>query len=271
MKHFFLKLFFTLIFLGLLIYAYGTYIEPKSLTVNEHKITDAKITDNFDGFKIVQISDIHYGPYYELQDLKKLVKNINELNPDIVVLTGDLIDRKAKITTTMVENISKELAKIKSGAGKYAISGECDIKFDEWENIISNSGFTNLNNSYDTIYKNGYNFILLAGLSTNADKESIVNKNGPIYNILLMHEPDYADDIEDNKYDLILAGHSHHGQVNVPIISEFLYPKGAQKYHYNYYDLGKSKLYISSGIGNTNFNFRLFNTPCIDVYRLTKK
>ena len=277
------KFILALILIGLFIFAYGAYIEPKHFKVNEQKIESSKITDNFDGFKIVRISDIHYGNLFGLKDLKKLINRINELNADIVVLTGDLIDKSTKMTTSMASEMASELNKIEATSGKYAITGEDDVKFDEWSNIINNGGFIDLNNNYDTIYKNGYDFILIAGVSSFEDKESIVNKNqktqnfinsfekdGPIYNILLMHEPDYIDDLEDNKYDLILAGHSHNGQINIPLVKDFLIPEGAVKYSNGHYKLENSDLYVSNGIGVSDVNFRLFNTPSIDVYRLVK-
>ncbi len=282
-KHTFLKIMLALIIVGVITYAYGAYVEPKQLAVEEHTVQNKNLTDDLDGFKIIHISDLHYGKYYQFKDLQKMVKRINELNADIVVLTGDLLDKDTKMTTSMADKISTEMQKISANSGKYAINGEDDLNFDEWENIIASSGFMNLNNNYDTIYKNGYDSILLAGVSTMADKESIINKNqkaenflnsfekdGPIYSILLIHEPDYIDELDSNKYNLVLAGHSHYGQVNLPIINTLLYPKGATKYHYNHYKLKHSELYISNGLGNTDFNFRLFNTPTINVYRLIK-
>ncbi len=280
-RHIILKTILLIITLGLFVYAYGTYIEPKQLMIKENKIVSNKITDNFDGFKIVGISDIHYGKYYTIKDLNNLVTTINSLNPDIVVFTGDLIDKTTKMTTSKADKIASELNKISASSGKYIINGENDIKFDEWENIITNGGFINLNNNYDTIYQNSYDSILIAGLSTSADKEAIINKNqktmnyinsfekgGPIFNILLIHEPDYIDELEDNKFDLILSGHSHNSQINVPFIRDLLSRKGAVKYNHGHYKIDTSDLYVSSGIGTTNFNFRIFNTPSIDVYRL---
>jgi len=278
-----LKFIFIIILICLCVYSYGTYVEPKQLKVVENKIQNSNISDNFDGFKIVGISDIHYGKYFNIKDLEKLVNKINDLNPDIVVFTGDLIDDKTKMTTSMVGDISKELKKISATSGKYIISGDDDTKFDEWENIIIGSEFINLNNNYDTIYKNGYDSILIAGVSSFSDKESIINKNqktqnyinsfekdGPLYKILLMHEPDYIDDLEDNKYDLILAGHSHGGQIGIPGLNELFLPEEAHKYTNGHYNLKNSELYVSSGIGVTGVNFRLLNAPTIDVYRLIK-
>ena len=284
-KHFsFLKLFITIILLIIVILAYGFLIEPTLITVKEQKITITNLPDNFNGFKIVHISDLHYGRVFNEKSLKKLVKSINEQEPDIVVLTGDLINKDTKMTNSLAEKISNQLNKISSTAGKYAISGEDDLKFDEWTNIITNSGFTNLNNSYDTIYKNGYESIFIAGLSTNQDKLNVneklkapieylnsFEKNGPIYKILLIHEPDTINDMSTNPFDLILAGHSHGGQIRLPLIGPIIIQEGAKKYHENHYKIENSDLYISNGLGVSDFNFRLFNTPSYNLYRLVKK
>lgn len=266
------------------IYLYGTYVEVKNLKVHEYQIKNEKITENFNGYKIVHLSDIHYGRVFNLKDLKKLVKKVNNFKPDIVVITGDLIDKDTKMTTTKAEKISTELSKISAESGKYAISGNHDMKFDEWENIINSGGFTNLNNSYDTIYNKGYNFMVIAGISSFKDKEAITNKNqktenylnsfekdGPIYKILLMHEPDYIDQLKNNPYDLILAGHSHAGQIKIPFVGPIYTPKGAKKYTDGHYKVNSADLYVSNGIGVSLYNFRLFNTPSFNVYRLIQK
>ena len=284
-KHFsFLKLFITIILLIIVTLAYGFLIEPTLITVKEQKITITNLPDNFNGFKIVHISDLHYGRVFNEKSLKKLVQSINEQEPDIVVLTGDLIDKDTKMTNSLAEKISNQLNKIDSTTGKYVISGEDDLKFDEWTNIITNSGFTNLNNSYDTIYKNGYESIFIAGLSTNQDKLNVneklkapieylnsFEKNGPIYKILLIHEPDTINDMSTNPFDLILAGHSHGGQIRLPLIGPIIIQEGAKKYHENHYKIENSDLYISNGLGVSDFNFRLFNTPSYNLYRLVKK
>ena len=257
-KHFsILKLIILIILIIALIIAYGFLIEPKLITVKEHKITVNNLPDNFNGFKIVHISDLHYGRMFDEDRLKKLVNSINEQKPDIVVLTGDLIDEDTNMTIDEANKISAELNKINSTSGKYAISGNNDLKFDEWTNIITNGGFIDLNNTYDTIYKDGYQNIFIAGASTLQDKQSIndkvktsidylnsFDKNGPVYKILLLHEPDVIDDINVNPFDLILAGHSHAGQVRLPFIGAIYLPDGAKKYYESYYKLKNSDFYI---------------------------
>lgn len=283
-KHFsILKLIIFIILITALVIAYGFLIEPKLITVKEHKITVNNLPDNFNGFKIVHISDLHYGRMFDEDRLKKLVNSINEQKPDIVVLTGDLIDKDTNMTIDEANKISAELNKINSTSGKYAINGNNDLKFDEWTNIITNGGFIDLNNTYDTIYKDGYQNIFIAGASTLQDKQSIndkvktsidylnsFDKNGPVYKILLLHEPDVIDDINVNPFDLILAGHSHAGQVRLPFIGAIYLPDGAKKYYESYYKLKNSDLYISNGLGVSDYNFRLFNTPSYNLYRIVK-
>ena len=284
-KHFsFLKLFFIIVLIIGLIIAYGFFIEPKLITVKEQKITINNWPDNFNGFKIVHISDIHYGRVFDDESFQKLIDSINEQKPDIVVLTGDLIDKDTKMTTNMANKISKLLNKINATTGKYAINGNNDLNFDEWINIVTEGGFKDLNNTYDTIYKDGYSNIFIAGASTVEDKLSIndklktsidylnsFEKDGPIYKILLLHEPDVIDDMSVNPFDLILAGHSHAGQVRLPFIGAIILPDGAKKYYDSHYKIENSDLYISNGLGVSNYNFRLFNTPSYNVYRLVEK
>ena len=280
-KHPILKTVVFLILLISAIIAYGFFIEPKLITVKDQKIIINNLPDNFNGFKIVHISDIHYGKGFDQKQLQKLVDSINEQKPDIVVLTGDLLDKNAYLNQKSVNKIANLLNKINASAGKYAINGENDLNFDEWMTIITNAGFKDLNNTYDTIYKDGYQSIFIAGASTKEDKLSIndklktsidylnsFEKDGPIYKILLLHEPDTIDELTVNPFNLILAGHSHGGQVRLPIIGPLIYKKGAIKYHNNYYKIENTNLYISNGLGASDYNFRLFNTPSYTLYRL---
>ena len=279
----FLKFFIILFLIIGLIIAYGFFIEPKLITVKEQKITIDNLPDNFNGFKIVHISDLHFGNVFNEKSLQKLVNSINEQKPDIVVLTGDLIDQNTHMTTSMASKISKLLKNINATSGKYAINGENDLNFDEWTNIIIDSNFIDLNNTYDSIYKDGYSNIFIAGASTTKDKLSIndklktsidylnsFNKDGPVYKILLLHEPDAINDLTVNPFDLILAGHSHGGQIRLPFIGATIFKDGAKKYYNNHYKLENSDLYISNGLGGSNYNFRLFNTPSYNLYRLVK-
>lgn len=283
-KHPIIKLIIVFFLIITVILLYSRFVATKGLVTKEYKITSSSIQDNFHGFKIVHISDIHYGRTTNKKDLDKMVKEINLLKPDIVVLTGDLVDKDTNLDETIKNEIIESLSLINVTVGKYATNGNHDTKFNEWENIIISSGFKNLNDSYELIYSDGYTPILLAGLSSNLKNEIDIserynkileysnNENiKDLYKILLIHEPDYINSIDYSNFNLILAGHSHNGQVRLPFIGGIILPNGAKKYYKEYYKLNNTDLYISSGVGTSEISFRLFNKPSINFYRLTNK
>lgn len=266
---------------------YSRYVSTKGLIVREYKIIDEKITDNFHGLKIVHISDIHYGTTINKKELTNVVEKINSLHPDIVVLTGDLLDENVELPKNYEKEITELLSKIETTIGKYAINGNHDYKFKNFNTIIEQSGFINLNDNYDQIYKNGNNFILLSGISTNMyENKKIEEKlenttnllnNIPdeekknIYKILLVHEPDVIDNINSIDFDLVLAGHSHNGQVRLPFIGSIKKVELAEKYYDEHYTINNTDLYISGGLGTSKVKFRFFNKPSINFYRITNK
>lgn len=266
---------------------YARFIGTSGLIVKEYKITNSSIPDSFYGTKIVQLSDIHFGRTIDNNNLEKIVKKVNSLKPDIIVLTGDLLDKDYKISELEEQELINNLKNLKATIGKYAITGNHDYKFENWATIIAESNFINLNDKYDIIYNDSTKPIFLGGLSTNSyqkektleEKIKIMNdyfntiteenkETSPNYKILIMHEPDYVDEVNPENYDLILAGHSHNGQVRIPIIGAIILPPGAKKYYDEYYNINGTDLYISSGIGTSRYNYRLFNRPSINLFRL---
>jgi len=281
------KLIITLLILTLTITSillYSRYIGTSGIFINEYKIVNKNLSNDFYGFKIVHITDIHYGRTINKKELNDLVEKINLIKPDIVVLTGDLIDKESDITDKDIKIISKAFSKIDATIGKYAIKGNHDYKYKKWDILMENSGFINLNDKYELIYGNENDYILLSGMSTNIygkknieDKvkiyEDFINNSEikPNYSILLMHEPDFIDSFNYNNYNIVLAGHSHNGQVRLPFIGAIVKPNYGKKYYDNYYKLKNTDLYVSSGLGVSEVNFRLFNRPTFNLYRLTNK
>lgn len=273
------KYLYILLFILLLLFIalYSRYVSTSGLVVNEIKITDSSLSDSFHGFKIVHLSDILYGGTIKSDDFLDIVEEINLLKPDILVITGDLLDVENDFDDS---ELIEMLSLIDVTIGKYAISGDNDLG-DRWEYIISSSGFVNLNNTIDIIYNGSNSYITISGLSSNLYGNSDIdgkmsnsydflnNENSSVYNILIMHEPDYIDDIDYSNYDLVLAGHSLGGQIKLPFIGGLLYPSGAKNYTDTYYDLGNTDFYISSGLGTDIVDFRLFNRPSLNFYRLS--
>lgn len=263
---------------------YSRYIATSGLVTNEIVINDNNIPTSFDGLKIVHFSDLHYTRVITKERVNDIVKEINLINPDIVVFTGDLVDTDKVLTEDDKNFLIESLSNINSTYGKYAIYGNHDIANNS-ENIIdiyNKSDFNLLENEYDVIYSKNNDKLFIGGLNSVSHELEDINKvmsyydtndNTNTYNIILLHEPDYADNII-NSYDnvnLILAGHSHGGQVRLPIIGALYTPKNGHKYVKGYYDLNGTSLYVTSGIGVSRYNFRLFNKPEINFYRLNKE
>ena len=96
-----------------------------------------------------------------------------------------------------------------------------------------------------------------------------LEQNNAVYKILLTHEPDIIDNT--NIFDLVLAGHSHNSQINLPIIRDFTKIDGAKKYYLPYYKVNNTNLYISGGLGTSNYKLRFLNKPSINFYRIVKE
>lgn len=277
-----IKIFVIIILFCLTILLYSRFIATKNIQIREYKIVNKNMNNDYYGLKIVHITDIHFGRITFEKELNELVKKVNKVKPDIVVLTGDLIDKDTKLTNEEADKVANILDKINATIDKYAITGDNDTKFENWNLIIENAGFKNLNDTYETIYLESDRHIIISGLSSSLNNktdikerikssEETIDKEKPIYSILLLHEPDYIKNINTEYFDLILAGHSNNGQINIPFMGPLILPKGSKKYYKSYYKINKTDLYISSGIGTSNYNFRLLNKPSFNLYRMTNK
>ena len=263
-----------------LAFFYTTYISTVKIIVNEKRIVNSKLPPSFNGAKLIQFSDLHYGSTYFYKETKDLVKIINERKPDIVVFTGDLIDSRYKLKAKEQEKLIKLLKSIDASLGKYAIMGEEDGE--AFNTILNQSDFTILNNEYDLIYKDDNSPILITGQKSllknenNAEEafkyfnEEQANKN--IYTISLIHEPDTFKDSELLQMsDLVLAGHSHNGEIRIPYLGPLFKFAGAKSYYNSYYKEKNTAIYISSGLGTKKFDIRLFCRPSINFFRFSNK
>lgn len=280
MKRFIIVLFIIILIIGSGL-LYSRFIATKGLKVKEYKVVNSKITDSYHGLKIIHLTDIHYGSTVNEKELNNIVDKVNEIKPDIVVITGDLIDERLSYDKDTIINC---LSKIEAKLGKFAVSGNHDIPLDDYNYIVKQSGFTSLDNKYELIYSKSNEPIIISGIGYSDEDIGIKTEQfdkyiselktddiKPIYSILLVHEPDTVDNLDLNKYDLILAGHSHAGQVRLPIIGKLYTPQGAKKYYDEYYKINNTDLYISSGLGTSLYKFRLFNKPSFNFYRITNK
>lgn len=266
------KLIIIIIILAIaLAFVYMRFIATSGFIVKEYGVTSDKLPDNFNGFKIAHLSDIHYASIGK-EKLDKIVEEVNVMKPDIVVFTGDLYDRFSNLTDDMRDKIADSLSKIVAPLGKYAVSGNHDYEHDGYKELIERCGFTYLDSESKIIYYKGETPIELVGYpSYEKDEPNFDIELTDNYKIALIHEGDAFDYIKDKDFDLVLAGHSHGGQIRLPFIGAFYTPPGAKEYYDYYYKVGKTDFYISSGLGETEFKLRAFNKPSFNFYRLYSK
>ena len=140
-----------LIFVTIVI-TYGFTIGIKGLKIKEYTVIDKDLPISFYGLKIVHFSDLHYGRTIDDKNIVKIINEINNLNGDIVVFTGDLLDRDTKINTNIKNILIENLSKIKSTYGNYFVGGNHDVENKSFYEIMENSNFINLEENSDNIY-----------------------------------------------------------------------------------------------------------------------
>ncbi len=264
---------FVIILILILIFLYGRYVETSTIIVNEYEIDNKNIPESFNNFKIAHFSDILYDSNDDLDKLKDVVKKINDKKVDVVIFSGDLIKKDYNTSQKDIDKIGKELSKIKAKYGKYYVTGDNDNKNELYDSIMQTSDFTTLNNFFDNIYSEKNENILLIGLDTKADTSiltNIINENKSNYKVLVFHESDSFKEIKNYDVNLVLSSNSLNGQVNIPGIKKLFLNKNSNEYYEPYYKIKSKDFFISNGIGNDKFDFRLLNNPSINIYVFKK-
>jgi len=262
------------------VFLYAKYIGTMGFITKEYTIYDDNLPTSFDGLKVVHFSDLHYNRAINEDKVTDIINEINLLNPDVVVFTGDLIDKDVIINDDDYEFLTKLFSNINVKYGKYAILGNHDYyNKEKIIKLFNDSNFKYLENEYDVVISKNNENIYIAGIGNLTHNLDVIDKalkdikdDDLSYKVVLVHEPDISDDIINNyEVDLILGGHSHNGQVRLPVIGALYTPLGAKKYYDEYYKVNNTDIYISSGIGVSNVNVRLFNKPSINFYRINKR
>ena len=273
-----IKIIILLLIMGISIILWSRFIGTKGLIIKEYAIYNSKIPNEYVGKKIVQFSDLHYASTIKEEELKAIIKNINSLKPDIIVFTGDFIEKKQIISEKEKEIIITELSKLECTIGKYAVKGNHDYEYDFFEEIMEKTNFTILKDKYEYIYYKSNTPIVISGVTSELKEKNDLDKTfkyqeeeNNYFSIFLAHEPDTLLKARKYNIDLMLSGHSHGGQVRIPFVGALITPKGSKTYYEEHYKQDETDLYISSGIGTSLLKLRLFNKPSINLFRLYKK
>jgi predicted MPP superfamily phosphohydrolase len=258
---------------------YSGEIARHELDVVNRTINITDLPGPFHGFRIVQVSDIHLDEFTEPFFLARIVKRVNELKPDLVLLTGDFVT-KGSVTFFAAHHAAYRCAEILSGLTApqiYAVLGNHDVAVNAPLVIEALNRFhiPVLVNQHVAIERNNARFWLCgledAGTSQPDLKLTVPEKpDGPV--ILMAHEPDYADVVQRHPrgqfVDLMLAGHSHGGQVRLPFLGPLILPPMGQKYVQGHFRLNRMQLYVNRGVGTVGLPFRLNCPPEVTVLTL---
>lgn len=276
----YLKVAAFILFVMVVVYLYARIIEPNLLNINYENITTNLISKKCDKIKILQFSDTHLSDYFSIEDLKRVVDKINGENPDIVIFTGDLIDHYNNYNYKGdIDHIWETLKQIKAPLGKYAVYGNHDYGGGGeaiYRKIMDKSGFTTLVNSNIMLKEYNLNIIGMDdSIFGKIDKDKLISCiDNNFYNVVISHEPDIIDFLLEYNIDLFLSGHSHGGQVNIPIISKNILPPLGEKYVrglYKFENARNTVLYVNVGIGTSQVPFRFMAVPEMAIFTLRYK
>ena len=248
--------------------------QNNSIVISKFDYNSFIISEEFNNFKIVHISDLHNKVFGKEQD--KLIEKVEALEPDIIVITGDLIDRRRY-------NLEKSMYFINSAveiAPVYYVSGNHEAwsgRFSEIEERLIESSVKIIDDSETEIRRENSSIKLLGlsdpdfltsdyidGTDTSKLEENLIRlSEGEEFKILLSHRPELFELYSDNNIDMIFSGHAHGGQIRFPLIGGLIAPDQGlfPKYTAGSYTNNTSTMYVSRGLGNSLFPVRVFNRP----------
>lgn len=281
-KNVLLKLGLILIII-LLFLSFFIYWQNNAIKVNSIDYKNEKIPGSFDGYKIVHISDLHNKEFGKNQGI--LLSKIKKVNPDIILLTGDMIDRRKynlKVTMDFIEGAVKI-------APVYFVTGNHEAWSGKWEEIKNEflkAGVKILEDEKLQIERMNEKINILGlkdidfftssyfeGSNTSYLEEKLIqlaDKN--TFSILLCHRPELINIYAKENIDLVFSGHAHGGQIRLPLIGGLYAPDQGffPKYTSGAYKVGNTTEIVSRGLGNSIFPLRVFNQPEIIAVTLYK-
>ena len=250
---------FCAVAVGILIWSGA--VEPKLLLVKQFEYP-LPVTKRV---RIAFFSDTHLGKWYSAENLSRIAEKINEQNPDLVLFGGDFFDiYRRDCGQISLDTITNILQSIQAPLGKYAVWGNHDYgggAQNIYPSVMESGGFEILKNegilfSEQNLFLYGFDDLIFG--SPQNPKTMIPSDTAKL---LFCHEPDAADILPEVRADLILSGHSHGGQILLPIITKKVLPPGAKRYRKGLYPRGNSPVFVSSGIGMTKLPLRFLNPP----------
>lgn len=255
-----------------------------ALELNRRAIVSRKLPAAFDGYRIAQVSDLHNAEMGEKNE--RLLALLQEAEPDIIVITGDLIDSRRTDTAVALE-FAEQAVEI---APCYYVTGNHEARVEEYAALragLTELGVTVLENA-QLLLSRGEDTIALLGIDDpsfqadylSGDSEAVAAQalaaleiEHDRYNILLSHRPELLSVYAQSGVDLVLSGHAHGGQIRLPFIGGLYAPNQGlfPKYDAGMYTEGGTTMLVSRGIGNSLFPFRVNDRPEVLLIELHRQ
>ena len=254
------------------------------IKLTEYIITSTKVPESFTCFEIAQISDLHNAELGE--ENSKLLELLSEVEPHIIVLTGDLIDSRQ----TDIEIALDFAGKAVEISPVYYVSGNHEARVPEYEELkmgLTEAGVTVLENQKVQITRNGEGITLMGiqdpsfrtdylfGDAESVSRQAIseLQNESDGFTVLLSHRPELFDLYVDTGVDLVFSGHAHGGQFRIPFVGGLVAPNQGffPKYDAGQFIEENTTMIVSRGVGNSIIPFRINNPPEIVVVELKRQ
>jgi len=252
-----------------------------ALELNTYTVSSAKLPQSFDGYRIAHVSDLHNAEMGK--DNEKLLTILRDADPDMIAITGDLIDSRST-NVEIALNFIREAVKI---APCYYVTGNHEARVNEYDELKSGmeaAGVIVLEDARTEIGLEGKT-ITLIGVNDPSyqtdylfgDSETVMDTKleelhteDDVFTILLSHRPELFDIYADHSMDLILSGHAHGGQFRLPFIGGLVAPNQGlfPEYDAGIYTEGNTNMLVSRGVGNSILPFRINNRPEVILIEL---
>ncbi len=253
--------------------AYARLVEPYSYRISETDVFIRDLPANFEGFRITQITDVHHSRIVGLDEVRRVVSLAQATNPDLIALTGDYTTSYRRY----VEPCAESLSSLKAPEGVWAVLGNHDHYTDrELTTWALERNHIAVMNNVNTTLRRGSDVLQLAGIDdwswSGADWARAfhgLDKNQAT--VLLSHQPSVLDLAESQQVTLILSGHTHGGQISVPLLGPpARFATQDLKYSQGLFRRGKTQLYVSTGTGVIGLPLRFGVRPEIAVLQLKR-
>lgn len=271
------------VFLGFIIASVRfLWTEDKHIVTTNYTYRSKNIPKSFEGYKIVQVSDFHNA--YLGRRSKHLLKAVEKAEPDAIVITGDIVDRR----TPNLKRAAVLIEKITGIQETFYITGNHEAHYKHYNklyDVIGRSDVRNITKHSAVLERNGEK-INLTGINDVwffGDEENprtyrnfqneLRNKVSALphdFTVLLAHRPELLSIYSKNDVDLVFCGHAHGGQIRLPVVKGLYAPhQGVNpKYTEGMHEQNGTTMVVSRGLGNSRFPFRVFNHPEVVVVEL---